>query len=171
LRTIQRDGRPATPQEQRVLARWSGWGAVPEVFDESRPEHEQARAQLTGLLSPEELAAAARNTLNAHYTDAAIVAAVWSAVAAPGFTGGRVLEPGCGSGNFIGLAPTAAEVTGIELDPVTAAIAASLYPHAEIRAESFAATRDRDGWYDLVIGNVPFGQVVLHDRLHNPGGH
>jgi N12 class adenine-specific DNA methylase/SAM-dependent methyltransferase len=171
LRTIQRDGRPATAEEQRVLARWSGWGAVPEVFDESRPELEQARAHLAGLMSREELAAAARNTLNAHYTDAAIVAAVWSAVAALGFTGGRVLEPGCGSGNFIGLAPPAAEVTGIELDPVTAAIAASLYPHAEIRAESFAATRDRDGWYDLVIGNVPFGQVVLHDRLHNPGGH
>jgi hypothetical protein len=88
-----------------------------------------------------------------------------------GFTGGRVLEPGCGSGNFIGLALAGARVTGVELDPVTAGIAAALYPCAEVRAESFAATRDADGSYDLVIGNVPFGKVVLHDRRHNGVGH
>ena len=171
LRTVQRDARPATPPEQAVLARWSAWGAVPEVFDEDREEFAWARGQLAGLMSPAELAAARRTTINAHYTDAALAAVIWDGARKLGFTGGRVLEPGCGSGNFIGLAPDSAQVTGVELDPVTAGIAAALYPHARIRAESFAATRDPDGWYDLVIGNVPFGQVVLHDRRHNASGH
>ena len=171
LRTIQREARPATPDEQQVLARWSGWGAVPEVFDARRPEYAWAREQLGVLLSPQEMAAAARNTLNAHYTGAGIVQAVWSAVQSLGFTGGRVLEPGCGSGNFIGFAPAAAQMTGVELDPVTAAIAAALHPRAQILAESFAGTRDPDGSYDLAIGNVPFARAALHDRRHNLGGH
>ena len=171
MRTIEREARPATPDEQLVLARWSGWGAVPEVFDARRPEYAWAREQLAALLSPQEMAAAARNTLNAHYTDAGIVQAVWSAVQSLGFTGGRVLEPGCGSGNFIGFAPAAAQMTGVELDPVTAAIAAALHPRAQILAESFADTRDPDGSYDLAIGNVPFARAALHDRRHNPGGH
>jgi hypothetical protein len=97
LRTIQHDGRAASPEEQRVLARWSGWGAVPEVFDETRPEYAWARDQLARLLSAEETGAAARNTLNAHYTDAGIVHAIWSAVQALGFAEGKVLEPGAGS--------------------------------------------------------------------------
>jgi N12 class adenine-specific DNA methylase len=171
LRAVQREGRPATPAEREVLGRWSGWGAVPEVFDERRGEFAWAREQLAGLLSPAELAAARRNTLNAHYTDAAIVQAMWAAVRALGFDRGRVLEPGCGSGNFIAFAPDGAEVTGIELDPVTADIASLLHPDAEIRAESFAGSRDGDGSYDVAIGNVPFGNVVLHDRRHNPAGH
>ena len=171
LRTVQRDARPATPPEQAVLARWSAWGAVPEVFDEDHEEFAWARGQLDGLMSPGELAAARRTTINAHYTDAALAAVIWEGARKLGFTGGRVLEPGCGSGNFIGLAPDGTQVTGVELDPVTAGIAAALYPQARIRAESFAATPDPDGWYDLVIGNVPFGQVVMHDRRHNGSGH
>ena len=90
-----------------MLARWSGWGAVPEVFDDHRAEFGWAREQLAVLLSPAELAAARRNTLNAHYTDAALVQAIWAAVRALGFERGRVLEPGCGSGNFIAFAPAA----------------------------------------------------------------
>src|ERR1022692_2937326 len=171
LRTLRHDGRPATPPEQAVLARWSGWGAVPEVFDEGRGEFAWARAQLAGLLSAAELAAARRTTINAHYTDAALVKVIWDAAVKLGFDGGRVLEPGCGSGNFVGFAPGGAQLTGIELDPVTAGIAAALYPQARIVAESFADTRDPDGFYDLVVGNVPFGQVVLHDRRHNAAGH
>ena len=154
-----------------MLARWSGWGAVPEVFDPDRADYQWARDQLAGLLSPQEMAAAARNTLNAHYSGAAIVQAVWAAVRNLGFTGGRVLEPGCGSGNFIAFAPGSAQVTGVELDPVTAGIAAALHPHAQILPESFAATRDPDGCYDLAIGNVPFGKAALHDKRHNPSGH
>ena len=171
LRMLQRDGRAATAAEQQVLARWSGWGAVPEVFDTGRADLAWARDRLAGLLSAREMAAAARNTLNAHYTDAEIVRATWSTVQALGFGGGRVLEPGCGSGNFIGFAPQGAQVTGVELDPVTAGIAAALYPQARIRAESFADTPDPDSCHDLAIGNVPFAQAVLHDRRHNPGGH
>ncbi len=144
---------------------------MPEVFDNDRGEFAWAREQLADLLSPQELAAAARSTINAHYTDAALVQAMWAAAADLGFAGGKVLEPGCGSGNFIGFAPQGAQVTGVELDPVTAGIAAALYPEAQILAESFADTRDAENSYDLVIGNVPFGQAVLHDRRHNASGH
>jgi SAM-dependent methyltransferase len=170
LRAVQHDARPATPEEQAVLARWSGWGAVPEVFDERRGDLAWARAQLADLLSLAELAAARRNTINAHYTGAVLATVIWTAARALGFESGQVLEPGCGSGNFIGLAPAGARMTGIELDPVTAGIAAALYPRARIAAESFADIRDPDGLYDLAIGNVPFGQVVLHDRRHNRSG-
>jgi N12 class adenine-specific DNA methylase/predicted RNA methylase len=171
LRAIERERRPATPAEQAVLARWSGWGAVPEVFDPSREDFVWARRRLAELLSDEELSAAARNTLNAHYTDAELVRAIWEAAGKLGFTEGRVLEPGCGSGNFIGMAPAGAEMVGIELEPVTAAIASALYPDAQVLNESFADIRAPEGSFDLVVGNVPFGRVVLNDRRHNPGGH
>ena len=144
---------------------------MPAVFDPARNEYAAARAELRGLLSPAEFNAARRSTLNAHYTDAGIVGAVWSAVTRLGFTGGDVLEPGCGSGNFIGLAPPDARMVGVEVEPVTAAIAAALYPQAQVRAESFADTRAPEGSFDLVIGNVPFGSQALADRRHNPGGH
>jgi SAM-dependent methyltransferase len=144
---------------------------VPEVFDNDRGEFAWAREQLAGLLTPQELAAAARSTINAHYTDAALVQAMWAAAADLGFGGGRVLEPGCGSGNFIGFAPASAHMTGVELEPVTAAIAAALYPDATIIPGSFAGTRLPDGSFDLVIGNVPFGQITLHDPLYNQAGH
>ena len=129
------------------------------------------RAQLRLYLNDQEYAAAARSTINAHYTDAAIVQSIWAAVRRLGFTGGQVLEPGSGSGNFIAFAPPEARMTGIEVEPVTAAIAAALYPGAVIRCESFAGTRFPEGAFDLVIGNVPFGDVVLHDPQYNRAGH
>src|SRR6266568_4356401 len=171
LRRIQHETRPATPAEQRVLARWSGWGAVPEVFDNTRSEFAWARGELTTLLTPQELAVAARSTLNAHYTDAALVQAMWSAAQRLGFDGGPVLEPGSGSGNFIGFSPTEAQMTGVELEPVTAAIATALYPQARIIPGSFATTRLPDSSFNLVIGNVPFGNITLHDPRHNRSGH
>jgi len=154
-----------------VLARWSGWGATPEVFDPDRRAHTWARDELSRLLTPAELSAAARNTLNAHYTDAGLVQQIWAGVQQLGFTGGRVLEPGCGSGNFIGFAPRGARFTGVELEPVTAQIAAALYPDADIACESFASFRASENSFDLAIGNVPFGSFALTDRVHNPGGH
>jgi N12 class adenine-specific DNA methylase/SAM-dependent methyltransferase len=169
LRRIEREDRPAAAEEQAVMARWSGWGAVPETFDDSRDDFAWARLELTTLLSDEELAAAARNTLNAHYTDAALVEAIWGAAMRLGFEGGQVLEPGCGSGNFIGFAPQGAQLVGVELEPVTAAIARSLYPDAQVLTESFADTRAPEDSFDLVIGNVPFARAKLHDRRHNPG--
>ena len=110
------------------------------------------------LLSDRELDAARRTTINAHYTSAEVVEAVWSVVTDLGFTTGRVLEPGCGSGNFIGFAPRGCAVTGVELDPVTAAIAAALYPEADIRTETSPRPALAPGDVDLVIGNVPFGK-------------
>ena len=127
-----------------------------------------ARQKLRTLLTDKEYAAARRNTLNAHYTGTALAQAMWDGLAAFGFTGGRVLEPGCGSGNFIGLAPLGTAMAGIELDPVTAHVAAALYPHAQIRNESFADTQLPEGSFDAAIGNVPFGKIHLNDARYNP---
>jgi N12 class adenine-specific DNA methylase len=171
LHAITSAARPASAAEQAVLARWSGWGAVPEVFDDDRDEFAWARTELRELLPDAEYAAAARSTLNAHYTDAALVRAIWAGVTRLGFTGGNVLEPGVGSGNFLAFAPEGARLVGVELEPVTAAVAAALYPQAQILTESFADTRAPEGSFDLVIGDVPFGKVVLNDRRHNAGRH
>ena len=154
-----------------MLARWGSWGAVPELFDEHREEWVSAREQLRGLLDDDAYAAARRTTINAHYTDPAIAREIWRLVQDLGFSAGRVLEPGCGAGVFLSLAPEGAQLTGVELDPTTAAIAAALNPHADIRAESFAATRLPDGSFDATVGNVPFADVRLHDPRHNSGQH
>jgi N12 class adenine-specific DNA methylase len=171
LSRVRAEGRPATPGEQQVLARWSSWGAVPQVFEESRQDWAPERARLRAVLDDVEYAAARRATINAHFTDAAYVEAVWAAMGRLGFTGGQVLEPGSGSGTFIGMAPGSAQVTGVELDPTSAAISQALYPWARIRVESFARTRLPAGYFDAVVGNVPFGEVVLHDPGSNRGGH
>ena len=128
-----------------MLAAWSGWGAVPEVFEETRTTPRwvrRAREQLRDLAGPAGYAAARRTTVNAHYTDPAYARVIWDAVTGLGFTGGRVLEPGCGAGAFIGTAPPDLQVSmvGVELDPVSAAVAAARFPQATIRAESFADT-------------------------------
>ena len=171
LRRIQAEGRAASADEQATLARWSGWGAVPGVFDDADDRFADMRAELRGLLDPEQWRAAARNTLNAHYTDAGLVEAVWAGVVALGFEAGTVLEPGCGAGAFIGFAPEGAAMVGVELDPTTAAICLALYPDATVLAESFADTRLPTGAFDAVVGNVPFGRFALHDPVHNPSGH
>ena len=167
LRDLQREVRPATATEQGVLARWSSWGAIPAVFDTAAADWSSERTTLRALLTDAEWDAAARTTLNAHYTDPAIAREVWRLLAGLGFDGGRVLEPGSGAGTFIGLAPDGAAMTGVEVDPVTAAISAALYPQAMIHAESFADSGLPDGSFDAVIGNVPFSDVVLHDPRHN----
>ncbi len=150
-----------------MLARWSSWGAVPDVFDQKKDDWDSERAELRGLLDDAEWDAAARTTINAHYTDPAIARQMWRALGDLGFRHGAVLEPGSGAGTFIGLAPEAAVMTGVELDPITASISAALYPRATIRAESFADTRLPEGMFDAAIGNVPFGNVTLHDPVHN----
>jgi N12 class adenine-specific DNA methylase len=167
LRTLQKEKRPATPEEQAILAKWAGWGGLPEVFDPLRADYAPQRAELQGLLSESEWNEAKRNTLNAHYTDARVVQEVWNAVEALGFDGGRVLEPGSGSGTFIGFAPDNANMVGVELDSTTAALSQYLYPNATIRNESFARTNLPDGSFDATVGNVPFGNFQLTDRRHN----
>lgn len=173
LRTLQAEERDATEAERIILARWGSWGAsgVAEIFDESRTEYEAERAELRELLNETEYAAARRTVINAHYTDPAIATEVWGALTGLGFAGGRVLEPGSGAGTFIGLAPQEAQMTGVELDPVTAAISQAIYPDATIRTESFADTRMPGGTFDAAVGNVPFSKNSLHDPRHNAAGH
>ena len=170
-RRLEQEDRPAIADEQQVLSRWSSWGALPEVFDTTKPAWEAERAELRGLLTEAEWRAAERTTINAHYTDPVIVTRMWQVLRSLGFEGGSVLEPGSGAGTFIGLAPDSARMVGVELDPVTASISAALYPHAQIRAESFADTRLSTGRFDATIGNVPFSDVRLHDPVHNAGRH
>ena len=172
VRRLETERRAASRGEMAVLARWSGWGSAPELFDPGSRRYRSQAAQLRSLLSEREWDAARRTTINAHYTSAEIVVAMWDLVTGLGFepAGARVLEPGCGSGNFIGFAPAGVTVTGVELDPVTAKIAQALYPQATIRAESFADSPLADGRFDLVIGNVPFSSAVLLDRAHNRAG-
>ncbi|MGO1174293.1 MAG: hypothetical protein ACTMKU_08320, partial [Actinomycetaceae bacterium] len=173
LRTLEAEGRVAEHGEKVTLAKWSGWGAsgVAQVFDEQRTEHARDRDRLHDLLGEQEYAAARRTTINAHYTGPAYAAGMWAAVGRLGFTGGEVLEPGCGAGTFIGLAPDDAHMTGVELDPTTAAIASHIYPEATIRPESFVDTRPPAGHFDLTIGNVPFADVSPYDQTHNARGH
>jgi N12 class adenine-specific DNA methylase len=172
LRELQTENRPATADEQQLLARWGGWGAVPNVFEESGPkaaEFEAERAELKRLLTPKEYNEARRNTLNAHYTDPAYAEAMWDALGELGLTEGRVLEPGSGAGTFIGLRPEGVEMIGVELDSSTAGIAAKLYPDANIIQEGFEETLMPDGAIDGAIGNVPFGDWKLLDPKYNPG--
>lgn len=175
LRDLQESGRPASAEDQAKLARWSGWGSLPNVFKEPPPRGRfaDAQAELKDLLTPEEFAAARRTTRTGHYTDADYVAAIWDAVRGLGFHGGEVLEPGSGSGTFMGMVPEDVapdtHVTGVELDPITASIAAALYPNADVRAESFTDTKTRDGAFDAAIGNVPFSDTKLVDPEYNPG--
>ena len=168
LRTLEAEQRQADQEERELLARWSSWGAVPQVFDETNGEWAGVREELHQLLDAEAWRAARRTTINAHYTDPAIAQAMWHTLTDLGFQAGRVLEPGAGAGTFIGLAPAGAELTGVELDPTTARIAQQVHPHATIRAESFAQTPLPDGYFDAAIGNVPFADVRLHDPRHNP---
>ena len=171
VKALQAESRPATAAEQKILSGWSGWGAVAQVFPRKQgepsrfpAEHEELRA----LLTAEEYEAARLTVVNAHYTSPAIAQAMWDGMAAFGFSGGDVLEPGCGAGTFIGLAPPGTAMVGIELDPITAQVAAALYPHARIRCESFADTADPEGSFDAAIGNVPFGSFHIRDVRYNP---
>lgn len=163
------EGGSPTAAEKDVLAKYVGWGGIPQAFkkpDGTYAEGWEARAKkLESVLTKDELAAARRSTQDAHYTAPDVVQAIWSAVEQLGFTTGRVLEPSVGTGNFIGLRPptVAAQFTGVELDPTTAAIADALYPKSKIFNQGFQDFRAPDGYYDLVIGNPPFGSQKLYD--------
>ncbi len=255
LRALTAQQRPATPAEQVVLAGWSGWGALPHVFDAPAEqgadpwwphrydtliprrvadlahvadpaavaafaarlaviraggldpravaqmlraiaaevpasgtdpgaalaarltdvavaaEWDPFRADLAQVTTVAERLAAARSTLNAHYTDPVVVSQAWRALTELGFTGGRVVEPGCGSGNFIGRAPAGAVMTGVELDPTTAGIAAALYPSADIVTAGFEGPGWNEGTFSAAVGNVPFGNFKVYDPTFNPRGH
>lgn len=159
----------ASASQQALLARWSGWGAIPQIFDESRSDFEEARLRARRILATEAAwDAARRTTLNAHYTSAAVIRATWQMLESMGFDAGKVLEPGCGSGNFVGFAPIGAEMVGVELDPTTAEIARRLYgARAEIQTGRFEDFGPSEASFDAAIGNVPFAKLTPHDPRHN----
>ena len=171
LNVLDSEDRYPTADEQPVLARWSGWGAVPEVFDPRRDDFADERAQLEELLPSAEWNLARQTILNAHYTDPAVVATTWQLLGRAGFAGGPVLEPGSGSGTFIAHSPADAQMVGVELDTTTARISAALYPSAQVRNESFAATALPDNVFAAAVGNVPFGAFKLWDSEHNRHQH
>ena len=171
LRMLDAEERPAKDEEKAALVTYVGWGAMPQVFDVDNADWRKEQIQLSEILSDEEHRSARATTLNAHYTAPAVIGAMYHAVERFGFKGGRVLEPACGIGHFVGLMPEdmlrRSTVTGIEIDPLTARIAKALYPDTDIRAQPFEQARLADGFYDLAISNVPFGDYTVHDPRWN----
>ncbi|MFW0120374.1 helicase-related protein [Rothia sp. P5764] len=168
VRKLTQERRYATAEEQKTLAGFSSWGAVPEIFQPQKyPDFEQLNERMNKLMTSEEIAEAEATTLNAHYTNPAVVGAMWRSLETAGFSGGAVIEPGCGSGNFIGAAPESAQMIGVELDNLSAQIAHYLYPSATIRSQGYERARLPYGALSAAIGNVPFGSYVVHDPIDN----
>jgi N12 class adenine-specific DNA methylase/predicted O-methyltransferase YrrM len=172
LRWVEQVGKPATPAEKAVLVKYVGWGGMPQVFAAVPPEGwEKESETLSQTLKPGEMEEARASTLNAHYTAPEIIRALYAGVARLGFEGGRILEPSCGIGHFIGLMPEAIQskssITGIELDSITARIAQQLYPDADIRHGAYEKSQVPDNYYDLAISNVPFGDYQPYDKRFN----
>jgi N12 class adenine-specific DNA methylase len=170
VQTLEDEDRLATAEEQEVLSRYVGWGCIPQIFDEGNAAWASERAYLQFLLTDEDYAAARASTINAHYTSPTVIKAIYEAVANMGFTDGNVLEPSCGIGNFLGLVPESMKGSrffGVEIDPVTASIAKQLYQTADIRTEGFEASSFPDSFFDVAIGNVPFGSYKLADKRYD----
>ena len=159
----------ATPEQQEILSRYVGWGGLADAFDPEKPAWAAEYAQLKELLTPEEYAAARSSTLNAHYTSPTVIQAIYEAVGRMGFETGNILEPSCGVGNFFGMLPEKmrnSRLYGVELDSISGRIAKQLYPKADITVAGFETT-DRRDFYDLAIGNVPFGQYQVRDKAYD----
>ena len=172
LKAIEAEGRSASPAEQETLSRYVGWGGLADAFDSTKESWNKEYAQLKGMLTPEEYAAARSSTLNAHYTSPTVIRAIYEAVSRLGFQTGNILEPACGVGNFFGMLPESmagSKLYGVELDSISGRIAKQLYPEADITVAGFETT-DRRDFYDLAIGNVPFGQYQVNDKAYNKLG-
>ena len=172
LQELEFEGLQASPEQQEILSRYVGWGGLADAFDENKPNWSDEFAELYATLSPEEYAAARASTLNAHYTSPTVIKAIYEAVGNMGFQTGNILEPSMGVGNFFGLLPEQmqdSKLYGVELDSITGRIAKQLYPQANITVAGFETT-DRRDFYDLAIGNVPFGQYQVNDRAYNKLG-
>ena len=172
LKELEFEGAQASPEQQEVLSRYVGWGGLADAFDESKDNWKDEFAELYAALSPEEYAAARASTLNAHYTSPTVIKAIYGAVGSMGFQTGNILEPAMGVGNFFGLLPQemqGSRLYGVELDSITGRIAKQLYPKADITVAGFETT-DRRDFFDLAIGNVPFGQYQVNDRAYNKLG-
>lgn len=169
LKKLEQDGRNATPEEQEILSHYVGWGGMPQAFDSGNTSWSSEYVQLKKLLIDEEYNAARESTLNAHYTSPTVIKAIYEALGNLGFTSGNILEPACGVGNFFGLLPKTmqdSKLYGVELDSISGRIAKKLYPQADITVAGFETT-DRRNFYDLAIGNVPFGQYQVNDKAYN----
>ena len=172
LKELELEGAQATPEQQEILSRYVGWGGLADAFDERKDNWKDEFAELYAALSPEEYAAARASTLNAHYTSPTVIKAIYEAVGSMGFQTGNILEPAMGVGNFFGLLPQemqGSRLYGVELDSITGRIAKQLYPKADITVAGFETT-DRRDFFDLAIGNVPFGQYQVNDRAYNKLG-
>lgn len=166
LKTLEKENRPASPEDQEVLSQYVGWGGIPQAFDERNAAWADEYRELKYTLTPEEYEMARASTLNAHYTSPTVIRAIYSAVEQMGFRTGNILEPSCGVGNFFGLLPETMQnsrLYGVELDSITGRIAQYLYPQADIAVTGFEKT-DRKDFFDLAIGNVPFGAYKVADR-------
>ena len=169
LKELESAGQQASPEQQEILSRYVGWGGIPDAFDPEKPAWASEYTQLKELLTPEEYAAARSSTLNAHYTSPTVIQAIYEAVDRMGFETGNILEPSMGVGNFFGMLPEKmrnSRLYGVELDPVSGRIAKQLYPKADITVGGFETT-DRRDFFDLAIGNVPFGQYQVNDKAYN----
>ena len=172
LQELEFEGLQASPEQQEILSRYVGWGGLADAFDENKPNWSDEFAELYATLSPEEYVAARASTLNAHYTSPTVIKAIYEAVGNMGFQSGNILEPSMGVGNFFGLLPEqmqGSKLYGVELDSITGRIAKQLYPKADITIAGFETT-DRKDFYDLAVGNVPFGQYQVDDRAYNKLG-
>ena len=172
LKQIESENRNATPEEQHILSQYVGWGGLADAFDPEKAGWRVEYDDLKNALSPEEYAAARASTLNAHYTSPTVIKAIYEAVGSMGFQTGNILEPAMGVGNFFGMLPESMESSrlyGVELDSITGRIAKQLYPKADITVAGFETT-DRRDFFDLAIGNVPFGQYQVNDRAYNKLG-
>lgn len=172
LKTIESEGRQATREEQEILSRYVGWGGLPDAFDDSKPGWASEYQELIAALTPAEYEAARASTLNAHYTSPTVIRAIYEAVGNMGFQTGNILEPSMGIGNFFGMLPEEMQnsrLYGVELDSITGRIAQQLYPKANITVAGFETTDHRD-FFDLAVGNVPFGQYKVNDPAYNKLG-
>ena len=172
LKNLEQEGLQASPEQQEILSRYVGWGGLPEAFDESKPTWSGEFAELRSTLTPGEYTAARASTLNAHYTSPTVIRAIYEAVGNMGFQTGNILEPSMGVGNFFGMLPEemqSSRLYGVELDSITGRIAGQLYPKANITVAGFETTNRRD-FFDLAIGNVPFGQYKVNDPAYNKLG-
>lgn len=169
LKSLEAEERHATPEEQEILSRYVGWGGMPQAFDPENTSWSSEYTQLKELLEDEEYKAARESVLNAHYTSPTVIRGIYEAIGRMGFTTGNILEPACGVGNFFGLLPetmSASRLYGVELDSISGRIAKQLYPNADITVAGFETT-DRRNFYDLAIGNVPFGNYQVDDKAYN----
>ena len=170
LEKIESESRIATPEEQEILAKYVGWGGLADAFDETKANWAKEYQELKELLSPEEYASARESTLNAHYTSPVIIKSIYDAIDRMGFSKGNILEPAMGTGNFFGMLPEnmqESRLYGVELDGLTGRIAKQLYPNADVKISGFEKTDYPNDFFDVAVGNVPFGQYKVVDKAYD----